>query len=208
MSENIINKSRHNWINNNKELLRQYRGKWIAHNETEVLAAAEKGEVLMEIVRERKIKEYTIARIHRNWYDGNIRILPIRLRTFQTKNWLPNYEVEIEIDGISRKVEMLVDSGADISLIPFWLGQELELEVTKGEDIEKATGIGGSVDYVIRRLNFYINGQKIEQVPTALILDETCQDIILGREVIFDKFDVEFKQADEEIVFKYRDIAE
>jgi hypothetical protein len=208
MSEYKINNSVRNWINNNKEFLRQYRGKWIAHNENDVLASAEKGEDLMRILAEKKIEEYTLAHIHSSWYDGKLRILPIHFRTFHTKNWFPIYEVELEIDGIKKKTEMLVDSGADISLIPYWLGRELGLEVAKGEDIEQANGIGGSVDYVIRRLNFQIDGKIIEKVPTAMILDESCEEFILGREVVFDKFDIEFKQAEEEIVFKYREISQ
>jgi predicted aspartyl protease len=205
MEKKIINNSIHNWINNNREKLREFSGKWIAHNENEVLASAEKGEDLMKILEKKKIENYIIARVHSSWYEGKLRILPIRFRTFQTKNWFPNYDVEIEIDGVSKKVEMLVDSGADISLIPLWLGKELGLEVTKGEDIEQANGIGGSVDFVIRRLNFVIDGKKLEKVPVALVLDEDCQDFILGREVVFDSFDIEFKQADEEIIFKYRE---
>jgi len=33
---------------------------------------------------------------------------------------------------------------------------------------------------------------------------EAYQDVLLGREVVFDLFDVEFKQADEKIVLKKR----
>ncbi len=64
MSKKNINSSTHNWINNNKEILRQYRGKWIAHNDTEVLVFAEKGEDLIKIIEEKGIEKYTIAHIH------------------------------------------------------------------------------------------------------------------------------------------------
>jgi hypothetical protein len=41
-------------------------------------------------------------------------------------------------------------------------------------------------------------------VPIAWMQTEVYQDILLGREVVFDLFDIEFKQADEKIVFKKR----
>ncbi len=44
--------------------------------------------------------------------------------------------------------------------------------------------------------------------PIGWILDKDCDDVLLGREVVFDLFDVEFKQADEEIIFKKRDVAQ
>lgn len=35
---------------------------------------------------------------------------------------------------------------------------------------------------------------------------DQVSDIIIGREVIFDAFDIEFKQADETIIFKKREM--
>jgi Family of unknown function (DUF5678) len=37
MENKIINNSVHNWVNNNRDLLRQYKGKWIAYNESGLL---------------------------------------------------------------------------------------------------------------------------------------------------------------------------
>ncbi len=193
MSKKVINSSIHNWINNNKETLRQYRGKWIAHNEKEVLAFAEKGEDLIKIIEEKGVEKYTIAHIHPYLFTKNVRILPIRVRTLKFHEWLPNYKVSLHLGGNRKEVEMLVDSGADISLVPHWLGKELGFELTVGEVIEKAAGICGSVDYAIRLLDYEINQKIIKDVPTAWVLEEDCNDIILGREVIFDAFDIEFR---------------
>ena len=38
----------------------------------------------------------------------------------------------------------------------------------------------------------------------AQLQDPELEDIIIGREIVFDLFDIEFKQADEEIVFRKR----
>ena len=205
MNTKVRNPSIRNWMNNHKEMLRQYRGQWIAHNEVEVVASAKKGEDLMRILEEKKIEKYTLAYIQPSWYDGTYRILPIRFRTLKKNDWSPDYEVSLQTEGVKKKVEMLVDSGADISLIPLWLGKELGFQLTKGEIIESATGVGGSVDYVIRRLDCEIDNNIIKNVPTAWALDKDCDDIILGREVIFDAFDIEFKQAEETIIFTFRE---
>ena len=83
MNNAVKNPSKQNWMNNHKEMLRQYSGQWIAHNEVEVLASAKKGEDLMRIVKEKKIEKYTLAYIHPSWHDGTYRILPIRFQTLK-----------------------------------------------------------------------------------------------------------------------------
>jgi hypothetical protein len=40
--------------------------------------------------------------------------------------------------------------------------------------------------------------------PVAWAQTDFCEEILLGREVVFDLFDIEFKQADETIIFKRR----
>jgi hypothetical protein len=98
---------------------------------------------------------------------------------------------------------MLVDSGADISIIPKWTGEDLGLQIAESEYIEKAEGVNGTVDYVIRNLTFDIDGH-IFKAPVGWIQTEGVDDVLLGREVVFDIFDVEFKQAEELILFKRR----
>lgn len=99
MSKKVINPSIQNWINNHKELLREYRGQWIAHDEVEVLAAAKKGEDLMRILEEKKIEKYTLVFVQPSWYDGTYRILPIRFRALKKNDWSPDYEVRLQIEG-------------------------------------------------------------------------------------------------------------
>ena len=204
MSKKVINSSIHNWINNNKEMLRQYRGKWIAHNDTEVLASAKKGEDLMRILDEKNIEKYTLAYLHPYLFTEKIRILPIRFRTVKLHEWSPFYPAKIIVDNNVSELDVLVDSGADLCVIPLALGEKLGLTLTNLEVPLKASGIGGNVSFVLRSLGYEIDNHLIKNVPTAWVLDEDCDDIILGREVIFDAFDIEFKQADEEIIFKYR----
>ena len=40
--------------------------------------------------------------------------------------------------------------------------------------------------------------------PVAWLQNNTTDVMLLGREVVFDKFDIHFKQADEQIIFTWR----
>ncbi len=40
--------------------------------------------------------------------------------------------------------------------------------------------------------------------PVAWAQTDNCEEIILGREVVFDVFDIKFKQGEEMIIFKWR----
>ena len=46
-----------------------------------------------------------------------------------------------------------------------------------------------------------INAHKLT-IPVAWIQTEGIKDLIIGRDVVFDYFDIEFKQRLEKIIFK------
>ncbi len=116
------------------------------------------------------------------------------------------FEIEIgknKKDFIKRA--MLVDSGADISVISKDFGELLGLSVSDNEKIFSANGVGGGIlQYVEREIFFKINNKTITKVPVAWIQDDRYKEMIIGREVVFDTFDIEFKQAEETIIFKKR----
>ena len=102
----------------------------------------------------------------------------------------------------SREVTMLIDSGADVTLLSKSLGERMGLEPIKEDEIKYLGGIAGGVPVVYRTINLRIEDIKfptriawaqIEDVPT-----------VLGRVDVFDKFDIEFKQVDRKVVFKER----
>jgi hypothetical protein len=99
---------------------------------------------------------------------------------------------------------MLVDSGADFSLIPRNLELVLGYELAVAEHLSQAEGIGGSVKYALRDIEIQLDSYTFT-APVAWMQTEAYQDVLLGREVVFDLFDIEFKQADEKIVLKKRD---
>ncbi len=105
----------------------------------------------------------------------------------------------------SKSLEMLVDSGADFSLIPKELGQILGYELAVAETLNQAEGVGGSISYALRNIEIQLDSYTFT-APVAWMQTEAYQDVLLGREVVFDLFDVEFKQANEKILFKKREI--
>ena len=52
---------------------------------------------------------------------------------------------------------MLIDSGADFSLIRFQAGKELRLSRSNEEVLLIARGIGGSISYLLRRVRLVID---------------------------------------------------
>jgi hypothetical protein len=88
--------------------------------------------------------------------------------------------------------------------MPKQLGIDLGYGVGIEEVMSKAEGVGGQVDYVLRRVDVSIDSHTLT-VPIAWLQTDDTVECLLGREVVFDNFDIEFKQRDRQIIFKYRD---
>lgn len=104
----------------------------------------------------------------------------------------------------SENVQIMVDSGAELSLITKKLGEDLGYRKGAEEVNNKAEGVGGSIEYLLREVEIELDGH-IFKAPVAWAQTDFCEEILLGREVVFDLFDIEFKQAEEMIIFKWRD---
>jgi hypothetical protein len=191
------------WLKDNRKALGQYAGEWIAFTNTGVIVHNKSGRIVAQEARLTQL-DYALKYVHPLEIPRIIRILPIRIRSLKSNKWQPDYLVELSTSKITEKLTMLVDSGADISIIPKWTGEDLGLKVDENDYIEKAEGVNGTVDYVIKNLMFNIDNH-IFKAPVGWIQTEEVEDVLLGREIVFDLFDVEFKQADETIVFKKRE---
>jgi hypothetical protein len=111
--------------------------------------------------------------------------------------------VKVTYKGNEMVLDMLVDSGTDFSTISCKVGKELGFKTFEDERPQKAQGVGGTISYVIRYVEIEIEQLKFE-IPVGWFLDDTSEDLLLGREVVFDAFDIEFKQKEEMILFKKR----
>jgi hypothetical protein len=190
------------WLKNNRKALADYAGEWIAFNNSGVIVHNKSGRIVAQEARLTQL-DYVLKYVHPFEIPRVIRILPIRIRSLKNNKWQPDYSIELGTSKITEKLSMLVDSGADISIIPKWTGEDLGLKVDENDYIEKAEGVNGTVDYVIKNLTFNIDGH-VFKAPVGWVQTEDVEDILLGREVVFDLFDVEFKQVDEVIIFKKR----
>lgn len=99
---------------------------------------------------------------------------------------------------------MVVDSGADFSIISLKAGQDLGYVLPEEEEILIGQTIGGIVEYVLRRIEMTIEGHTF-MAPVAWIQNNTADVMLLGREVVFDRFNIEFRQAEEKIIFTWRE---
>jgi hypothetical protein len=190
------------WLKNNRKALADYAGEWIAFNNSGVIVHNKSGRIVAQEARLTQL-DYVLKYVHPFEIPRVIRILPIRIRSLKNNKWQPDYSIELGTSKITEKLSMLVDSGADISIIPKWTGEDLGLKVDENDYIEKAEGVNGTVDYVIKNLTFNIDGH-VFKAPVGWVQTEDVEDILLGREVVFDLFDFEFKQVDEVIIFKKR----
>ena len=131
-----------------------------------------------------------------------VRIRTLRLRSLREDLWEPIYPVDLQTNhGEIQDCEMLIDSGADISLIPFHTGSLLGLSRSDEEILSFAQGIGGEVSYLLRRICLAIDGQPVS-TTVAWCQDEDIEDMIVGRQDVFDAFHIEFRQSERRIIFK------
>ncbi len=188
------------WLQNNRKELAKYAGEWIAFTNTGVIAHDKNGKILAKKAREITL-DFVFKFVHPLEIPRIIRILPVRIRSLKNNKWVPDYLIGLSTSSHSNKFSMLVDSGADISIIPQFVGEDLGLKIDETDYIDKAEGVNGTVDYIIKNLTLNIDGH-VFKAPVGWVLTDGVDDILLGREVVFDIFDVEFKQSKQIILFK------
>lgn len=205
MAEQASGKPSHkisNWVNEHRQALRAYIGSWIAYNETGIVAHAESLDLLCQKADESG-QQYWVFFVNPVYFEG-IRFRAIHFRSITFHDWMPFYPIKLHFKDKSISLPMIIDSGADGSLISYDTGIKLGLQINEGETVQSAKGIGGGViRYVWRDIQVSIDQHAIT-VPMAWILDGENQEEIIGRAVVFDAFDIEFKQKDEIIIFRRR----
>ncbi|RLA07409.1 MAG: hypothetical protein DRQ51_06210 [Gammaproteobacteria bacterium] len=128
------------------------------------------------------------------------RILPLRVKSFKKHPWTPLYPIAFfNSDNIITE-NCLVDSGADISAINYQFGLGIGLTCEPHDYIFQIEGMGGLCDYILKNIKIKIDDTAL-QIPVAWLQDKSSSDMIIGREVVFDEFNIEFKQKSETIIF-------
>lgn len=191
------------WLNkHDSKVLELYKNQYIAYDENGVIAH---GENLQEVLALAKAErdDFSIYLVPPK--RESVQILPIYFRSVVRHRWKPNYQVILKHGETEIKASLLVDSGAEISLISHKLGEDLGYALADGESKLSAETIGGTVEYVSRNVEMIIDGHHL-MVPTAWLQTPIeSEQLLLGREVVFDQFNIEFRQAEEQVIFRWRD---
>ena len=196
------------WLQEIYKRPKRYEGKVvIILNDTQIVGVAEDFTAA-------KRKREELAASSPSSYDGKmtlflvprqvkqVRIRTLRLRSLREDLWEPVYPVNLQTNhGKIQDCEMLIDSGADISLIPFDTGRLLGLSRSDEEILSFAQGVGGEVSYLLRRICLTIDGHSVSTM-VAWCQDEEIEDMIVGRQDVFDAFHIEFRQSERRIIFK------
>jgi Family of unknown function (DUF5678)/Aspartyl protease len=191
------------WLNRNRQmLLDSYKNQYVAYNANGLIAHSDNLRELLELA-EASREIFAIYLVPRR--TASIQILQIRFRAVARHDWQPNYHVKLKHRDININTTMLVDSGAELSLITLKMGQDLGYALADAESTLLAETIGGRVEYVLRNVEMTIDGYTFIAPLAWLQTDTGGEQLLLGREVVFDKFNIEFRQADEQIFFSCRE---
>ena len=98
------------------------------------------------------------------------------------------------------KVEGFLDSGADITLVPFGVGRMLGFKIDE-ENVKVLGGIGeGRVSVCVVEEKIRI-GNKEFNARIGWVFDNKVPTLV-GRLDIFDKFNITFKEREGKIIFE------
>ncbi len=114
----------------------------------------------------------------------------------------PVARIELWSSKLNRwiKVEGFLDSGADITLIPFGLGQMLGFQIDES-NVKVSGGVGeGRVSVCVVTGKVRI-GKEEYDVRIGWAFDNRVPTLI-GRMDIFDKFDITFMEKKGKIIFE------
>lgn len=90
-------------------------------------------------------------------------------------------------------ITMLIDSGADITIVARSIGELYGHNVEKGKEIDlKGIGKAGVKAY-IHKMTLLIGDHEVE-VDVAVAQDDSVAQNILGRKDVFDFFEIHFKK--------------
>lgn len=112
--------------------------------------------------------------------------------------------IPVRIIGPARAVNllMLLDSGADLSLLPYSVGETLglKLDIATRSEVQ---GVGeGAVSYVLGEVDLRIGGVELRTRIGWALIEEV--PFLLGRLDVFRELSIEFREFENKIVVKHR----
>jgi predicted aspartyl protease len=104
----------------------------------------------------------------------------------------------------SIDIVAILDSGADISVLPLEVGEQLGLDLTKNRS--PCGGIGGEVDTAEDHVRVGIaqgHENYTFDIPVKVVLDPNSSiPVLIGREGFFEEFEITFDERRERISLK------
>ncbi len=98
-------------------------------------------------------------------------------------------------------IRLVVDTGADFTILPKYLANNLKISLTKDCKKDESIGIGGTqIIYLYKKKLKIKVGELIREVPVAFF-DSNELPGLLGRLGFIETFDVEFLKS-HEVIFK------
>ncbi len=98
-----------------------------------------------------------------------------------------------DANGDMFELSMLVDSGADISILSKRIGDIMGVDVEQGE-AKVFRGIVGEMMAYVHKISLFIDGEEVE-TRVAFALSEVPN--LLGRLDIFKNFEISFRKEEE-----------
>ncbi len=98
-----------------------------------------------------------------------------------------------DVNGDMFELSMLVDSGADITILSKRIGDIMGVDVEQGE-VKPFRGIVGEMIAYVPKIPLFINGREIE-TRVAFSLSEVPN--LLGRLDIFKNFEINFRKEED-----------
>ncbi len=113
----------------------------------------------------------------------------------------PMADVILQVGNRKVEVTMCIDSGADITMIPFHFGKSLGLKQNTSDKILEIKGVSGSgVPYILKKAILVIGGRRLNIRLAWALIEEV--PLLLGRMDIFNKLRIIFDEKEETITFQ------
>jgi len=98
-----------------------------------------------------------------------------------------------DADGDVFEISMIVDSGADITVLSRRIGDIIGIDVESGEE-KIFRGIVGEIIAYVHRISIFIDGKELE-IGAAFALAEVPN--LLGRLDVFRNFEISFRKEED-----------
>lgn len=111
----------------------------------------------------------------------------------------PRPLIEIEIDQVGI-VLFVIDSGADYTTLPKRIGKEAGVDFTKAKKTTSECAHGDTVVSYIAPINVLIRNEEL--TLTANFIEDGGEPALLGRYDFFDRFEITFDEANQEVILR------